>query len=540
MNTIVRKLKENNEDYEWYPTTQPMIDAINKHLDIVFPYHHTRNDKGILDCGAGDGRVLEGLDIPNKYAIEKSQTLIDLMNHDIMVIGTDFEAQNLIDKKIEVTFSNPPYSQYREWMIKIINETRSGHLYFIVPARWKNDEQIRAAICERIDPTRYNAKVQVIYSTNFDQCERATRHQVNVDIVAIDMSGRDKLSQTDPFDKWFNEQFDFDKAPDPFAATPTETGGVPSVETDLVNALHNSYNDEMDRFLQVYRALEKLPKSLIGELAGSIKNVSNSLHVKITDLKDHYWRKLFDNLDRVTDRLTSKTRKDMLERLYSATSVDFTLSNIHTTLLWVIKNANKYYDSQLCSLYEKMVYKANLKPYKSNERTFENENWLYSGRAGEGVTRYMLDYRVVLSNMGGLDLNWRGDSTGELSSTARNFIKDVWTIAKNLGYDAHTDKKPEHLEWQSGKAHDFYYRDHTKDEDFVLFSIKAFKNGNVHIKFNSRFIMKLNVEFGRLKGWLKDKQQASEELNIKMSDIESMFNGNLKLANNSLLLLTNG
>ena len=56
------------EDFEWYPTTDPMIQAVARHIP-------TRTNS-IMDIGAGDGRVLLQLakrceHAPELYAIEK-------------------------------------------------------------------------------------------------------------------------------------------------------------------------------------------------------------------------------------------------------------------------------------------------------------------------------------------------------------------------------------------------------------------------------------------------------------------------------------
>ncbi len=64
----------------------------------------------VLDCGAGDGRVVKELSNGGKmYAIEKSQKLIKQMPDDLFIIGTDFFQSTLIDKEVQVIFCNPPY-----------------------------------------------------------------------------------------------------------------------------------------------------------------------------------------------------------------------------------------------------------------------------------------------------------------------------------------------------------------------------------------------------------------------------------------------
>ena len=51
---IISQLKENGQDFEWYPTTVEMIETVSRKCASI--YH----DIGfsLLDIGAGDGRVL--------------------------------------------------------------------------------------------------------------------------------------------------------------------------------------------------------------------------------------------------------------------------------------------------------------------------------------------------------------------------------------------------------------------------------------------------------------------------------------------------
>jgi len=83
--------------------------------------------------------------------------------------------------------------------------------------------------------------------------------------------------------------------------------------------------------------------------------------------------------------------------------------------------------------------------------------------------------------------------------------------------------------WESNKTQSFWTDDNSK-----LMDVKAFKNGNFHIKFNQLFIRRLNVEFGRLKGWLKNKEQASSELNIPVEEVEGLFNSNHQIAHSQV------
>jgi tRNA1(Val) A37 N6-methylase TrmN6 len=77
----------------------------------------------VLDVGCGDGGFFRKYDIwsksvvettvrrhiQNRFGIERSLTLAARLPEDVFLLGTDFYAQTLIDKKVDCIFSNPPY-----------------------------------------------------------------------------------------------------------------------------------------------------------------------------------------------------------------------------------------------------------------------------------------------------------------------------------------------------------------------------------------------------------------------------------------------
>jgi len=93
------------------------------------------------------------------------------------------------------------------------------------------------------------------------------------------------------------------------------------------------------------------------------------------------------------------------------------------------------------------------------------------------------------------------------------------------------------LSWESNAKKQFEYKDASTGDDKSLFDVRAFKNGNLHLKINPKFICRLNVEFGRLKGWLKSPKEAEVEMGIDVKDAMASFNSNLQItANNTLAL----
>jgi len=103
MSDLIKKIKLKNEDFEFYPTTdeiiQTIIDDISNELDKYSRFYRNKFSS-FMDIGSGNGKVLKvfknkfNVDV---YAIEKSQTLRNLLDQSVYIIGTDFYQQSLID-----------------------------------------------------------------------------------------------------------------------------------------------------------------------------------------------------------------------------------------------------------------------------------------------------------------------------------------------------------------------------------------------------------------------------------------------------------
>lgn len=131
----VRRLQQENQDHEWYPTTKLMLDAIRASIISTHksPYHDDVPSVSVLDCGAGDGRALMALAGKHgeKYSIEKSPILAGQQDREIIPVGTDFQQSTLIDKQVDVIFSNPPYKQFEAWAVRIIREANAKDIYLV-------------------------------------------------------------------------------------------------------------------------------------------------------------------------------------------------------------------------------------------------------------------------------------------------------------------------------------------------------------------------------------------------------------------------
>ena len=542
---LVEALKHNDCDFEFYPTTQEIIDVVKR--DIEASWAHER--PSILDCGAGDGRVLTALDGKRSFAIEKAEPLINALDREVFVVGTDFKAQTLIDKKVDVVFSNPPYSEFADWSTKIIKEANASAIYLVVPERWEAIEKIHEAIKLR------EATHTVLGDYDFESADRQARAKVHV--IKIDLSYKRRSSfgspsaKTSPFDVWFDDNFKIGEVRE--SETLTSFKNLKErVENELEKSASNNelvkgdnivpvlealYQHDLELLIANYKSLEAIDGALMDEMGVKLDGLKEALSLKINGLKDRYWQELFNHLDKVTSKLCVASRQKMLKRLTEFAHVDFTQSNAYAIVIWVIKNANHFYNDQLIELVERMVSKANAVAYVSNRKTFGEEKWSWNGRPmRENKLRYKLEHRFVLEHIGGIKTgyDWEVERCQGLVESAHDLINDICTVASNLGYSTEDHQRPSDFFWESNKKYVFNCTNMRTSEDVVLMEVKAFKNGNLHFKINSDFMCQLNVEFGRLKGWVKSKQQAAEELDESIEVVEQHFSSALQLEPSSL------
>lgn len=537
MNKLIAYLRETDQDFEFYPTTDEIIARLVR--DIKGQRLERRSDfrspRSVLDIGAGHGKVLRALKeqagIKDLYAIEKSPALCQRLDADIFIVGTDFAEQSLLAKKVDVIFCNPPYSVFKEWAVRIIREAASEVIYLVIPVRWKDSTEIQDALKFR------SADIHVVGEFSFQDAEdRAARAKVN--LLRIDLLGQD-----DAFDRFFDEQFaglkakfkanlqaevpEGDARPD---ANPKFRSLV--VGANYPDRLVALYNAELDHIKKNYDLVSALDVDLLKEFDVTPERVLKCLKARLAGLRNTYWADLFANMQQVTDRLTSRKRKIMLDKLNANGHVDFTITNIQAVLLWVLRKANIHLDDQLIETFETMIEKANVKNYVSNQRPFTHDRWRYSE---EKPSHIALEYRIVLEHVGGVTKPGHYDAG--LDENAALFLGDLLTVARNLGFVTDTTdrrlQREGRKEWTGGTVRTFVGTVEGKEETMI--EVRAFLNRNLHVRLNQKLALALNVEYGRLKGWLGSGAEAAEELADPQA--AKYYAKNLHLGQSSLPML---
>jgi len=538
--TLLNDLKESGQDFEFYPTTRQIIEKMMADIShlrtLKWRLYHDLGS--VLDIGSGAGKVLEAFKeakFSEFYAIEKSPILRDCLPDDVFIVGTDFHEQSLVNKKVEVTFCNPPYSEFEAWARKIIRESSSRLVYLVIPERWEKSVELADSLKFR------EAAFEIIGRFDFyDAEDRAARAKVH--LIRIEMSDE----TDDAFDRFFEQEFAELKAkwrgdtesPEAAAERDAEQRAAKFtslvVGADLPQRLVNLYDQELDNIRRNYDVVKQLDVQLLKEFDVSPVRIAACLKSRLAGLRNTYWQELFWHMKSITNRLTTKKRNAILNRLNKSAHVDFTVDNIAAILVWVLKNANTYLDEQILETFDTMVDKANVRNYKSNARVFTYDRWRYNE---ETPSHIALEYRIVLARVGGIRLKF--SSGHELVESAADFLGDILTVAHCLGFNCDTaDDRLTYQGrqncWSPGERHEFMCT--IQGLPKVIFDVRAFQNGNLHIRLNQDFALALNVEVGRMRGWIKSGKEAAEELGEKKA--AAYFGTALKLGLHSLPMLS--
>lgn len=554
---IVRELKEQEQDFEFYPTTDEI-------LSVIAPYMH---EETVLDIGCGachfykymskqaeidaeiynanhkDEKYFTPINRWNKnvakidtyYVIEKSKPLLAKLEDYAICVGTDFYVDSLIDKKVSTIFCNPPYSDYENWMKKIITDGNFKQAFLVIPRDWEKNASLQAEL------KAFDTTYDILGEFDFLNAERQARANVHVVRLRrnkyINSYKKQEDFDRDAFDVYFNQIFGHEaKRETEYAwARRREEEQQNKMDTALVvsdksiaETLVDLYNEDREHMLKSLNAIMELDPSLLATFDISVDKIKDALIEKIKGLKALYWKKVWDKVPEITTRLTTKERNKLQQEYEYMYNVDFTMDNIWMLIQWVIKNASKRYNGQLIDFFRSLSDEENVKPYKSNQKLFNREEWRYSSFRANEHDNYVLDYRIIMSSP--FREGWHGEFQQE-EYQSRKTINDIIIIAKNLGFGINEEYElPDNF---SKKAY-VYMKDGS-----AFMEYKAYKNGNLHVKFNTEFTKAMNVEVARLLGWIRCKEDIQREFPAEMAKgAEKYFNINFTAIGTSTLLLT--
>jgi hypothetical protein len=555
-NQKIKTLTQNNEDREWYPTTDEILAAMNKDLHQLFDKHglaknfnlgprdkllsytwswdekakkdrHAYYAQSFLDVGAGDGRVLDALTgvngdirIDRKYGIEIAKAQADdLINRGVFIIGRDFFKCSLTDKWYSVIFSNPPYSQFKAWAEKLFKEANFAVMYLVLPIRWKGtlDKQCGMELYD----------VKPLGEFDFSHADRTARARVNLirvthKWVKVEDSYRGQpcgshfefgnKNEPDSFERWIAEKVGtFKGKPDE-----GEDAKALKLKGSSIDELIGGFEQEAKALFDLFKSIGDTPFRIIQALNIDRKSILEIIREDIRALKKRYWRAAFDKLEAVNSRLTQCTRNKLLSEMEEFNTLDFNEDNLYSIIVWVIKHFNEYADEQLLSAFDAMTSQDYIKAYKSNIRWVQ-DNWRYTGKGKP--EKYKLDYRLVVRCY----KSCRYDSC---------VIDDFIVVCRTLGFYISEGS------YIDGEAYGEEQRFYTV-EGRLAFTARLYKNGNAHLKVNQELMMKFNIEVAKLRKWVNNHAAIQNEFDLSAEEAIKLWNepGLLKIGKQDLKLL---
>ena len=540
LKSLVKELEENNQSWELYPTSEEMIKPIIDDIKKEYSYRTssyldigcgTCNFKKFFDKFSDDEISMNKIYMSKYYVFEKSKILIDRLDKDTVVLGTDFNNNLLYDKQVDIIFCNPPYSEYVEWTKRIISESNCKCIYMVIPSRWKDNQEIvdmldRYSTTEDHIKGKFRGQIEtnkILGSFDFLNAERSARAKVDVLKIV-----KQRSSKNSYFDEWFDKTFEM-KDKDDSSSYDREKEKSEELRNELVPGINktevlvNLYQKDLNLLQDNFKAICSLDVDILSEIGISKNAVKDSLKSKIKSLKSVYWKMVFENLEQITDRLTSESREAMFSKFNCEDRIDFDFDNIYAVVMWIIKNSNAYFDEQLIDLYKYLSSNKNVKPYKSNKKTFETDTWRFNF---EENTHYTLDYRIVCHAYACFSYSLGIDKYG-----FEKYISDFHTIANNLGFTVGSCEFPTQT-GEIGKT--------LLTNGKVLFEYRIYKNKNMHIKCNIEFMKALNVEASRLLGWVHGASDIKNEFPDDMKKgAEKYFKANANIQSLSGLKLLN-
>jgi len=508
INAIVKTLKESGEDFEFYPTTDEMIEAVINSIETGT--HGKINFNGeekrfpilnylpctakVMEIGAGTGKFLERCKESQPdweyYAIEKARILLKgLMEKGFSIVGTDFNECQLLDKKADVIFCNPPYSDYTKWARRIITESDAKLIYLVIPSRWVRNFDILKALRQT------HSEHDVIWSGDFQEAEREARAKVDILLIK-----RFHQNKNDAFNSWFDSNFqperEQEKEPTLEERTENLSGQIATAE-NKIELIVDGYNKELERLVKNYKAVCSLDSELLKEIGLTKKSLQESFRLKIEGLKTLYWKSIFHQFDEITSRLTWENREKLRKRFCENNAVDITAGNIYAAVLFVCQNCNQFFDEQILTLFKRLSDEKNVIPYKSNRKVFEEEKHRWEWKNfNDKKSEWILDYRIIASSSVFVS-DWSYDGDKFYNNMG---LKDLVAIARSMGFTI--TKVPE----PKNPGIKFYV--YSGENVFCEFIV--YKNHNIHMKLNKKFVLAISVYVGRRLGWIKNKQDIVE------------------------------
>jgi hypothetical protein len=111
------------------------------------------------------------------------------------------------------------------------------------------------------------------------------------------------------------------------------------------------------------------------------------------------------------------------------------------------------------------------------------------------------------------------DYPAGLAKGCHEVIADIIAVLFNLGFPTSSPSSM-NRDWTAGKWENWYRTGHPSE---ILFQVKGYAKGTLHLRFLPAAIKAINVEAGRLLGWLKAPADVVRELGYSEDEAKRLY-----------------
>jgi len=491
------------DNKDFYPTPTSLIEEMISDLNLSMI--HT-----ILEPSAGKGDIVKAIkeyktpastsmyynnkSILDIDCIEKEQNLRHILKgNGFRVVHDDFLSYDTM-KEYDLIIMNPPFSNGCKHLLKAIEmqKRNGGAIICILNAetlknQCNNDRILLSRLLKE-----YNADIKFIKDAFLD-AERTT----SVEIALIKI----KLPETE------RQSFILDnlKKSSPTKEHDYEYSNTQVAENDYFKSIVHQYNLEIRAGIKLIKEYYSMAPYIMtsfgrdkntGEviqtggciLSLKIDNSSASINEYIREVREKYWKALFEN-PKFIGKLTDNLKRDYNNKITELRDYDFSLYNIYELKIDMQQKVVKGIEDTIISLFDELSHKH----YYFNE-TSNNIHYYNGWKTNKS---WIVNKKVIIPLQAYKDLEF---SWGGFKPTHRNVISKLMDIEKCFNYlDGGLTESIDLTSILSSCEKS----ETTKNIHLKYFNVTFYKKGTCHITFtNEEVLKKFNIFGSQHKGWL--------------------------------------
>lgn len=291
------------------------------------------------------------------------------------------------------------------------------------------------------------------------------------------------------------------------------------------------YKSERKSIIDCFKQLDTISTTAIYEIGITREDLERQLEEKLQSLNHRFWNALFQNVFDAEGQFALKAKQIAMDQVFGRD--DSALKNMPFSAENAKFFTNRLYElldqrssGDFIELIKCAISPMNVTPYTSNPINLDTVKWeddeywvTEEDREALGCCRFnkkIVSTQLFGRRVGYSEYDIRGS---QVSRDINNILLDTATLAQQVGI---TDLDTESMgDSQASLRNRIDVLSTNGNSKNPVFSTTLYKNGKLHLTLSDEFALRLNIVFGKSKGWLSDAKQAYKELDITNMDYDT-------------------